>query len=71
MKKISILGSTGSIGTQTLDIAREHKEDFEIFEVKNSLNNPLKSSKLDKLISISFKILDLGNLFFKSEVIIS
>ena len=30
MKKISILGSTGSIGTQTLDIAREHKEDFEI-----------------------------------------
>lgn len=30
MKKISILGSTGSIGTQTLDIAREHKEDFEV-----------------------------------------
>lgn len=26
MKKIAILGSTGSIGTQTLDIAREHKE---------------------------------------------
>lgn len=26
MKKISLLGSTGSIGTQTLDIVREHKE---------------------------------------------
>jgi len=26
MKKISILGSTGSIGTQTLDIVRQHKE---------------------------------------------
>ena len=26
MKKIAILGSTGSIGTQTLDIVREHKE---------------------------------------------
>jgi 1-deoxy-D-xylulose-5-phosphate reductoisomerase len=25
MKKIAVLGSTGSIGTQTLDIAREHK----------------------------------------------
>ena len=24
MKKISILGSTGSIGTQTLDVVREH-----------------------------------------------
>lgn len=26
MKKIAVLGSTGSIGTQTLDIAREHPE---------------------------------------------
>ncbi|HHX11962.1 MAG TPA: 1-deoxy-D-xylulose-5-phosphate reductoisomerase, partial [Clostridiales bacterium] len=26
MKKISLLGSTGSIGTQTLDIVREHEE---------------------------------------------
>ena len=25
MKKIAILGSTGSIGTQTLDIVREHR----------------------------------------------
>ena len=26
MKKIGILGSTGSIGTQTLEIVREHKD---------------------------------------------
>ncbi|HCR41562.1 MAG TPA: 1-deoxy-D-xylulose-5-phosphate reductoisomerase, partial [Lachnospiraceae bacterium] len=26
MKKIAVLGSTGSIGTQTLDIVREHRE---------------------------------------------
>ncbi len=26
MKKIAILGSTGSIGTQTLDIVREQKD---------------------------------------------
>ena len=25
MKKIAILGSTGSIGTQTLDVCRTHK----------------------------------------------
>ena len=30
MKKIAILGSTGSIGTQTLDVVRQHREDFEI-----------------------------------------
>jgi len=30
MKTISVLGSTGSIGTQTLEVAREHKEQFRI-----------------------------------------
>ncbi len=30
MKKISILGSTGSIGTQTLDIVRDNSEDLEV-----------------------------------------
>lgn len=28
MEKIAILGSTGSIGTQTLDVVREHKEEL-------------------------------------------
>ena len=27
MKKIAILGSTGSIGIQTLEVAREHKDE--------------------------------------------
>ncbi len=30
MKALSVLGSTGSIGTQTLDIIRENKEEFKI-----------------------------------------
>jgi len=30
MKKISVLGSTGSIGTQTLDVARMHRDRFQI-----------------------------------------
>jgi 1-deoxy-D-xylulose-5-phosphate reductoisomerase len=30
MKKISILGATGSIGTQTLDILREHPSEFKL-----------------------------------------
>ncbi len=30
MKKISLLGSTGSIGTQTLSVVREHRDELEI-----------------------------------------
>lgn len=30
MKKISVLGSTGSIGTQTLDVVRMHRDQFQI-----------------------------------------
>ncbi len=30
MKTIAILGSTGSIGTQTLDVVRQHREDFKV-----------------------------------------
>ena len=33
MKKISILGSTGSIGKQTLDVVREHKDKFEVIAI--------------------------------------
>ena len=30
LQPFSVLGSTGSIGTQTLDIVREHRDKFEI-----------------------------------------
>ena len=30
MKKIAILGSTGSIGTQSLDVIRQHPERFQV-----------------------------------------
>lgn len=30
MKTISILGSTGSIGTQSLDIIRENREEYRV-----------------------------------------
>ncbi|MBO7531025.1 MAG: hypothetical protein J6T50_04390, partial [Lachnospiraceae bacterium] len=29
MKKISVLGSTGSIGTQTLEVVRQNKDELE------------------------------------------
>ena len=37
MKNIAILGSTGSIGTQTLDVVRQHPERFSVFMI--SANN--------------------------------
>ena len=33
MKKISILGSTGLIGTQTLDVVRKNKDKFEVVAI--------------------------------------
>lgn len=33
VQKFSVLGSTGSIGTQTLDIIREHKDHFELVAI--------------------------------------
>lgn len=33
MRRISILGSTGSIGTQTLDVVRKNKEKFEVVAI--------------------------------------
>ena len=33
MKQIAILGSTGSIGTQTLDVVRQHPEAFRVYAI--------------------------------------
>ena len=33
MKKLTILGSTGSIGTQTLDVVRKNRDKFEVIAI--------------------------------------
>ncbi|MBU0647612.1 1-deoxy-D-xylulose-5-phosphate reductoisomerase [Patescibacteria group bacterium] len=38
MKKISILGSTGSIGTQTLDIVRQHPDQYQVIGLSANSN---------------------------------
>ena len=45
MKKISIIGATGSIGTQTLDVLRKQKGDFQLIGVS-------ANSSIDKLLHI-------------------
>jgi 1-deoxy-D-xylulose-5-phosphate reductoisomerase len=43
-KRLAILGSTGSIGTQTLDVVREHPERFEVYAI-------CAHTSIDKLIA--------------------
>lgn len=38
MKKITVLGVTGSIGTQTVDVVRHHKDEFEIVAMSAGQN---------------------------------
>ena len=46
MKRLVILGSTGSIGTQSLDIAREYKGEFEIVALAAGRNHRLMEEQI-------------------------
>ena len=47
-KKILILGSTGSIGTQTLDIISHYKERFEVVGISGNKNFKLLNEQIEK-----------------------
>ena len=57
MKKIAVLGSTGSIGTQTLEIVRERAGEFEVVALSAGSNIDLLEQQvtefLPKLVSIT------------------
>ena len=57
VKKISLLGSTGSIGTQTLDIAEENPDKFEIVALSAGKNLDVLAEQImkfkPKMVSIS------------------
>lgn len=48
MKKLLILGSTGSIGTQTLDVVRQNKDYFEIVGLVCNSNVDLLEKQIDE-----------------------
>ena len=53
MKKIAILGSTGSIGTQTLDVVREHSDELQVVALaagtnKERLKEQIKDKNIEK-----------------------
>lgn len=47
-RKIVILGSTGSIGTQTLDIISHHMDEFEVVGISGNSNYTLLNEQIDK-----------------------
>ena len=57
MKKIAILGSTGSIGTQTLDVVREHSEELQVVALAAGSNKERLKEQIKefhpKLVSLS------------------
>ena len=46
MRKVSILGSTGSIGTQALDVIRNNREKFEVTALACGQNLELLSEQI-------------------------
>ncbi|MDF2616536.1 MAG: 1-deoxy-D-xylulose-5-phosphate reductoisomerase, partial [Sedimentibacter sp.] len=46
MKYISILGSTGSIGTQTLDVVREHADELKVCAITGNNNIELLKEQI-------------------------
>jgi 1-deoxy-D-xylulose-5-phosphate reductoisomerase len=59
IKKITLLGSTGSIGTQALEIVREHPSDFKICAMAAGSNVDLCAEQikefLPQVVSVSTK----------------
>lgn len=56
MKKLTILGATGSIGTQTLDVVRHNREDFEVMALTAS-ENVQKMAELIEEFSPSYAVM--------------
>ena len=48
MKKIGILGSTGSVGSQTLEIIDEYKNEFELVFISGHSNIEKLNNQIDK-----------------------
>ena len=41
MRRVAVLGSTGSIGTQALDVVRNHRDEYEVVALAAARNGDL------------------------------
>ena len=57
MKKIAILGSTGSIGTQTLEVAR-HNGDIQVLGLTAGSNIRLLEKQIREFSPVAVSVMD-------------
>lgn len=70
MKRISLLGSTGSIGTQCLDIIRENKNEYSVAALTCGSNSQLLSKQIEEfnpLIAVTATEKDAADLTKKHK----
>lgn len=58
MKTLSILGSTGSIGTQTIDIVRKHPEEFMVIGLTTNTNIELLKKQIELVKPEAVAVMD-------------
>lgn len=58
MKKISLLGSTGSIGTQCLDIIRDNKDKYQVIALACGSNVDLLSEQIEEFSPVLASVAD-------------
>lgn len=57
-KKLAILGSTGSIGRQTLDVVRKHPDQFEVVSLAAGTNHPVLQGQIEEFSPKVVSVLD-------------
>ena len=45
MRRVAVLGSTGSIGTQALDVIRNHRDEYEVVALAAARNRDLLAAQ--------------------------
>jgi 1-deoxy-D-xylulose-5-phosphate reductoisomerase len=58
MKNIAILGATGSIGTQTLDVLRFHKDDFKLIGISANRSTQSIMNIIDEFLPKTVAMMD-------------
>lgn len=61
MKKIALMGSTGSVGTQTLDIVRKYPEKLQVFALTGNGNTELLYEQIQEFRPEVVGVADEGN----------
>ena len=58
MKNLSILGSTGSIGTQTLDVVKQYPDEFNIVGLTTNKNIDILKKQIDEFKPEAVAVMD-------------